>query len=240
MPDEKIKKWYHKWWGILIIGFFIFLGTFGFAFAFQVNYFYKKIKSGELPSSQFTKTSISTQNPKTALAFTSDKDDPFLGNPDAKLVITEFSDFECSNSKDAFPIVRELANLYKDKIKFIFRDFPLSEIHPNAFSAAEAGACANEQGKFWAMHDKMFQNQGKLTSDDLKFYAIQIGLDEKKFNDCLDSRKYQIEVTKDLIDGTAAGVSGTPTWFIESEKVEGVIPLESFKKIIDYILTNEK
>jgi protein-disulfide isomerase len=236
MTEQITKKWYHKWWGIFIIGALIFLGIFSFAFAFQVNYFYKKIKSGELPSSRFTKTDISTSNPQASLALTSSEDSPFLGNPDAKLVIVEFSDFECPNSKEASPIVRELADLYKDNVKFVFRNFPLSEIHQDAILAAEAGDCADEQGKFWAMHDKMFQNQDKLTSDDLKFYAIQIGLDEKKFNDCLDSKKYQMKVTKDLLDGTAAGVSGTPTWFIESEKVEGVIPLDAFKKIIDYIL----
>lgn len=233
----KIRKWYHKWWGICLIGFLALFSIFGSALAFQIHFFYKKIKSGELPISRFTPTTIAANNPKTDLAFSSaDDDDPYLGSPDAPLTITVFSDFECPNSKAAFPILRQLADLYRDKVKFIFRDFPLAEIHPNAFLAAEAGACAHEQGKFWPMHDKMFQNQDKLTVDDLKFYAIQIGLDEKKFNDCLDSRKYQIEVTKDLIDGTAAGVRGTPTWFIGNEKVEGVIPLESFKKIIDYIL----
>lgn len=234
--EQKIKKWYNKWWGILIIGFLVLFGILSSAFAFQVHYFYKKIKSGETPINQFTKTNLPKGKSNAAFAFTSANDDPFLGSPEAKLVIMLFSDFECPNSKISAPILRELAELYKDKVKFIFRDFPLSEIHQNAFLAAEAGACANEQGKFWAMHDKMFQNQEKLTLNDLKFYAIQIGLDEKKFNDCLDSRKYQMEVTKDLIDGAAAGVRGTPTWIIENEKVEGVIPFENFKKIIDYIL----
>ncbi len=234
--EQPSKKWYNKWWGILIISLLFLFGVFGSAFAFQVYHLYKKIKSGEIPINQFTEAKISSKNPNRELAFTSSEDDPFLGAPEAKLVIMVFSDFECPNSKAASPIIRELAEIYKNQIKFVFRDFPLSEIHPNAFLAAEAGGCANEQGKFWAMHDKMFQNQEKLTLNDLKFYAVQIGLDEKKFNECLASRKYQMEVTKDMIDGAAAGVKGTPTWFIESEKVEGVIPLETFKKIIDYIL----
>lgn len=234
--EQKIKKWYNKLWGILIIGLLVLFGILGSAFAFQVRYLYKKIKSGEIPINQFTKADLPEGKSNTAFTFTSADDDPFLGNPDAKLTIMVFSDFECPNSKISAPILRELAKLYKDKVKFVFRDFPLSEIHQNAFLAAEAGACANEQGKFWAMHDKMFQNQEKLTLNDLKFYAIQIGLNEKNFNDCLDSKKYQMEVTKDLIDGAAAGVRGTPTWIIASEKVEGVIQLETFKKIIDYIL----
>jgi protein-disulfide isomerase len=163
-------------------------------------------------------------------------DDPYAGDPNAKVVVVEFSDFQCPYCSQEFPTVRELINVYKNKIKFIYRDFPVSDKHPNAQKAAEAADCAFAQGKFWEMHDKLFINQSDLSNAALKRYAGEIGLDAAQFNSCLDSGTYASEVQKDFNDGYAAGVQGTPTFFINDRKFEGVVSLDTFKQIIDQLL----
>jgi len=160
-------------------------------------------------------------------------DDPYKGSRQAKVVIVEFSDFECPYCFQEFSIVRQVIETYGDKINFIFRDFPIPN-HPHAQKAAEAGECAHEQDKFWQMHDMMFINRDNLDIKSLKIYAQQIGLDVSKFSQCLDSGRYQKEVELDMADGITAGVTGTPTFFINGQIVEGTVGLEFFKKAIDY------
>lgn len=162
-------------------------------------------------------------------------DDPFKGDENAKVVIVEFSDFECPFCLQAFPIVREVMSTYGDQIKFIYRDFPDTVSHPNAQKAAEAGECAHEQGKFWEMHDKMFINinYSGLSVPALKQYAQEIRLDTESFNKCLDEGRYEYEVLQDIADGYLLGVDATPTFFIDGHRIAGVIPLEEFKEAID-------
>lgn len=159
-------------------------------------------------------------------------DDPFIGPKDAKVTLIEFSDFECPFCKRAVPVVKELAQTYNNQIKIVFRDFPL-DFHENAKTAAEAAECADDQGKFWPYHDKLFENQEKLDIDSLKLYAKELGLNTSEFNKCLDSKKHEAEVEKDIQDGQSADVSGTPTSFINGHKIVGVKPLSEFKKIIE-------
>lgn len=163
-------------------------------------------------------------------------DDPMLGNPDAQIVIVEFADFQCPFCYQAFPIIREIVNTYQDYIKFVFRDFPISSSHPEAQKAAEAGECAQAQGRFWEMHDKMFQNRTDLTVPALKQYAGEIGLDTQLFNQCLDSGAFAKEVEQDFSDGLAAGVMGTPTFFINGRPITGTIDYESLSSIIEQLI----
>jgi len=172
-------------------------------------------------------------NQNTANTNVATIDDPYKGGSKAKVVIVEFADFECPYCFQEFPIVRQIIETYGDEIKFIFRDFPIPE-HANAQKAAEAGECAHEQGKFWQMHDIMYINHDKLDVASLKSYAKQIGLDTDRFDKCLDADKYKQEVDDDFADGISAGVTGTPTFFINGQKVEGAIPLDFFKQAIDY------
>lgn len=169
-------------------------------------------------------------------------DDPFLGNEKAKVTVIEFSDFECpfcrSMWRDSLPQIKK-NYIDTGKIKFVYRDFPLS-FHLGAEPAAEGGNCAQEQGKFWELHDKIFQEQDKqgqgtiqFSAQDVKKWAVAIGLDTAKFNQCLDSGKYKAEVAKDVADGTAARVSGTPTTFINGRSLVGAQPYSSFKALID-------
>jgi protein-disulfide isomerase len=163
-------------------------------------------------------------------------DDPYAGGVSAPIVIVEFGDFQCPYCLQEFPIVRQIMQTYGDKIKFIYRDFPDSVKHSDANKAAAAGECAHAQGKFWAMHDKMFTNQQDLSVAALKRYASAIGVNADQFNSCLDSDRYAKEIEQDFVVGYNAGVQGTPTLFINGRMFEGVIDLNSFKKIIDQLL----
>ncbi|MFH1364782.1 MAG: thioredoxin domain-containing protein, partial [Candidatus Aenigmatarchaeota archaeon] len=121
------------------------------------------------------------------------------------------------------------------KAKIVYRDFPLS-FHPQAQPAAEAAECAGEQGMFWEYHDKIFENQGALSTESYKQWAADLGLNTEQFNSCFDSGTYRSEVQKDFADGQAAGVSGTPTFFINGQKLVGAQPFEAFKGVIDQLL----
>jgi protein-disulfide isomerase len=129
--------------------------------------------------------------------------------------------------------VKELEAAYGDKIRVVYRDLPLIQMHPNAAKAAEAGACANAQGKFWEMHDRMFANQTALAVDDLKRYAGEIGLDGAAFTECLDSGQFTPEWQKDSRDAQAAGVNTTPAFVINGRLLEGAQPYSAFAEVID-------
>lgn len=159
-------------------------------------------------------------------------DDPALGPEDAPVVIVVFSDYECPYCTKAEETIKKVLEAYPDKVRFVLRDFPLPN-HKNAQKAAEASECADEQGKFWAYHDKLFANQQALSLQDLKRYAQELGLESAVFNQCLDSGRYLQEVEKDLKDGQSYGVASTPTFFINGQKLVGAQPLEAFKEIID-------
>ena len=121
---------------------------------------------------------------------------------------------------------------YGDRIHLVYREYPLPN-HQNAKPAAEAGQCANEQGKFWPYHDRLFANQQRLTAADLKKHAVELGLDAARFNTCLDSHKYASVVDADIAMGNDAGVNGTPAFFINGRMINGAQPFDAFKKIID-------
>jgi|SRR3989344_115602 len=169
-------------------------------------------------------------------------DDPVMGSKNAKVVVIEFSDYQCpfcrSFWQDTLP---QLKKDYIDtgKIKFVYRDYPLS-FHPSAAPSAQSAECARDQDKYWEMHDKIFSEQAKkgqgtvtYSAQDLKTWASQIGLDAGQFSRCLDSGKYKLEVEKDFSDGNVAGVSGTPSFFINGRLIVGAQPFSAFQAIID-------
>lgn len=159
-------------------------------------------------------------------------DDPSIGPKNATLTIVAFEDFECPFSRQAFPAIRRMIAANPD-VRFVYRDFPISDIHEHAQKAAEAGQCAHEQGAFWQYHDKLFTKQA-LETTALKQYARELNLDGAAFDTCLDSGKYEKEVQADFADGIAAGVRGTPTFFFNGNVLAGVITDEGFKKIIEF------
>lgn len=165
-------------------------------------------------------------------------DDPFKGDANAPVTIVEWSDFQCPFCsrfyKDTLSQIEE-KYVKTGKVKLVYRDFPLS-FHPFAQKAAEAAECANEHGKFWEMHDKIFDNQATLSIENLKTWAGVIGLDTGSFNDCLDSGKMAGEVQKDLNDGTSAGIRGTPGFIINGVSISGAQPYANFEAAIEAAL----
>lgn len=170
-------------------------------------------------------------------------DDPTKGSDSAPIVIIEFSDFECPFCGKFYS--QTLAQIEKDYIdtgivQMVYRDFPLG-FHPQAKPAAMAGECADDQGKFWEMHDKIFENQAALSETSLKQWAQEIGLNTTTFDDCFDSAKYSSEIDADMADGTAAGIDGTPGFLIgtrdgTSQIISGAQPYSTFKAVIDSLL----
>lgn len=159
-------------------------------------------------------------------------DRPTRGPANAPVEIIEFSDFQCPFCLNAFPTVNQVLSTYGDRIRFVYRHYPLAN-HPRARPAAEAAQCAHEQGKFWEYHDRLFGNQALLGDDDLKQHAALLGLDAAQFNACYDSQKYKADVDQDIRAGDEAGVSGTPAFYINGRMLSGAQPFEAFKRIID-------
>jgi protein-disulfide isomerase len=135
------------------------------------------------------------------------------GNPDAPVTIVEFSDFQCPYCQAAEPIIGEVLDKYKDKVRLSYRDFPLKQIHPYSEQAAEASRCAGEQGKFWEYHDLLYANQANLDQAGLIEHARTARLDVDRFSTCLVSGKFRAPVDSDLQVGMRAGVSGTPAFY---------------------------
>ncbi len=157
---------------------------------------------------------------------------PAKGPANAPVTIVEFSDFQCPFCARLTPTLEQVKAKYGDKVRVVFRQYPLP-MHAQAQKAAEASLCANEQGKFWEMHDAMFKNQQQLAVENLKAKAAELGLNAETFNSCLDSGKYQSKVAEDQAAGTAAGVSGTPALFINGRFINGAVPLEQITEVID-------
>ena len=169
--------------------------------------------------------------PRTPVSIAAD--DPSQGKADAPVTVVEFSDFQCPFCLRVMPTLKELRSKYGDKMRLVWKDFPLTQIHPQAFVAAQAGNCAREQGKFWEFHDKMFGNQSALQPENLKKYAADLGLDTAKFNQCLDSAKYEARVQGALAVGGQLGISSTPTVFVNGRLINGAQPIEVFQSVID-------
>ena len=158
---------------------------------------------------------------------------PSKGPASAPVTIVEFSDFECPFCGGLFPTLKQIEKTYSDQVRLVYRQFPLTNIHPYAQKAAEASLCANDQQHFWEMHDSMFGNQRELSIADLKQRAVDLKLDAPAFNQCLDSGKHAAAVQKDIQEGARAGVTGTPALFINGRLLSGNQPYAEIKAIID-------
>jgi protein-disulfide isomerase len=161
------------------------------------------------------------------------------GPATAPMTIVEFSDFHCPFCKRVLPTLTQLESQYGDSVKLVFRDFPIDRLHPQARKAHEAARCANEQGKFWAYRDVLF-TKAPARSDQLQAYAQEAGLDMRAFDQCVASGKYQATVQQDVEEGSRAGVTGTPAFFINGRLVSGAQPLESFTRVIEEELARRR
>jgi protein-disulfide isomerase len=165
---------------------------------------------------------------------------PFKGGEKAAVTIVEFSDFHCPFCQRVVPTLAQLESRYGEKIKLVFRDFPIENLHPGATKAHEAARCATEQGKFWPYHDKLFAGPPRSSPEDFKGLAKEVGLDAVTFETCLGSGKYQAAIKQDIEEGSRVGVGGTPAFFINGRLITGAQPFEAFTRVIDDELARAK
>jgi protein-disulfide isomerase len=164
---------------------------------------------------------------------------PAKGPADAPVEVVEFSDFQCPFCQRANPTVQQVLSTYGDRIHFVYRHYPLPN-HPDARPAAEAAACADEQGRFWPYHDRLFANPSKLSRTDLKQHAAELGLDAARFDACVDGHKSAEVVDADIKEANSTGMGGTPAFFINGRSLDGAQPFDAFKRIIDEELQLKK
>lgn len=165
-------------------------------------------------------------------------DSPRRGPQEAPVTLVEFSDFQCAFCARLQPTLEQVAERYGDRVRLVFRNFPLDR-HQHAFKAAQAALCANEQGKFWEMKRRMFQDQNNLGEEGLRQKAAELGLDGGAFETCLESERYAQRVKNDLRAGLRYGVTGTPAVFVNGRPLSGAVPFEELARIIEEELERE-
>ena len=160
--------------------------------------------------------------------------DHTLGPETALVTLVQYGDYQCPACGEAYPIVKELLDRLGRRVRFVFRKFPLATVHPHAESAAEAAEAAGAQGRFWAMHDVLYENQEALGGEDLVQYASALGLDESRFAGELTEHVHAARVREDFMGGVRAGVNGTPTFFINDRRHDGSYDLESLLEAVEF------
>jgi protein-disulfide isomerase len=185
----------------------------------------------DLKKKQGTSVRVMLEAPR--LTVPTESSDPSRGSSSAAITIVEFSDFQCPYCQRASPTLKQLQQAYSDRVRVVWKDFPLTQIHPDAFKAAEAAHCAGDQGKFWEYHDQLFGNQKALKQEDLKKYAGDAGLDAMRFASCLQESKFAERVRDGIALGNRLGVNSTPTLYINGRVVAGAYPLDTLKGIVE-------
>lgn len=239
-PPKPPHHFFQKW-KMTIFGF---LFLFAIIFAMQV---YNTVveaaaerNAGSTLSSQMSNDANATGSlgSDAGLVVNNFQNDPYIGAEDPILTIVAFEDFGCPFCQKQQIALRQTILDNQDIVRFVYRDFPITSLHPQAQQAAEAAQCAHEQDAFWEYHDTLFANQERHSFSDLQRYAQTIGLDMDQFTSCLENGVYTQEVLDDYADGVQAGVTGTPTFFFNGQKLAGVITLEGFQEIINYFKNN--
>ncbi len=227
--------------GFVVDGYLINQGASSNELSVIIDALLQQKETGSLPDTVITVTPSPT--PDTDFE---DESVTTLGSPDAPVTIVEFSDFQCPYCERFYTqTFAQLKENYIDtgKVRFVFKDFPLS-FHDKATPAALAAECAGEQDKYWDMHDKLFGEQQRWVesgnpNDAFKEFAKELGLDADQFAECLDSQKYLNEIQADMQEGIAAGVQGTPAFFVNDQFLSGAQPYQVFQKTIDQILAGK-
>lgn len=161
------------------------------------------------------------------------EEDHIQGADSAQITLVEYGDYQCPYCRKAHPIVKKIQETLGDKLRFVFRDFPLRKIHPNAEHAAEASEIAAAHGKFWEMHDLLYENQKSLEDENLIEYAESLGIDREKFAADLENGTYQKKVRDEFISGIESGVNATPTFFINGVRFDGSWDYDSLLEALE-------
>ena len=159
--------------------------------------------------------------------------DHVQGSGGAPLTLVEYGDFECPYCGAAYPIVKEIQRTMGERLRFVFRHFPITTSHPHAEAAAEAAEAAGHQGAFWEMHDHLFENQKRLRDEDLRSYADELGLDVERFGKELTEQVDADRVHEDFMSGVRSGVNGTPTFFINGSRHDDSFDLDTLQNALE-------
>jgi protein-disulfide isomerase len=162
--------------------------------------------------------------------------DHVVGPATAAVTIVEYGDYECPFCGAAHPVVKALRQALGDQLRFAYRHFPLTQIHPRSFQAAEAAEAAGAQGRFWEMHDMLFEHQSRLGIQDMLAYASAIGLELERFADDLAEHRHAARIREDFLSGVRSGVNGTPTFFVNGVRHDGGYDLASMLEAIQQYL----
>ena len=163
-----------------------------------------------------------------------DERDHFLGSPSAPVTLVEYGDFECLYCGQAYRVIREIRESLGDRLRLIYRNFPLATFHPHAQNAAEASEAAGSQRLFWQMHDALFEHQTQLTDRHLRLYASQSGLDMDRFNREMAAHAWAPAVREHFLGGVRSGINGTPAFFINGVRHVGLIDVLSLRRAIEH------
>lgn len=225
MTSGKVKKWYTRWWAIVL---YVLVGIFIILLLLptpeqnnQGENIIKKFKQENQELSQEEKRWLNNPNA------------PSYGTSSPRVSIVEFFSFDCPGATQMHSTVREIGIKHKDEVKIVFRHFPTSE---KSIQYSLAGECARQQEKFWGMYDKLFQNRSQMSEDKIMPLANQLGLDINKFSQCMQNEATLEKIKQDVREGEKLGVQGSPTTYINGYKIERPIPEDIFKSIIEEML----
>lgn len=231
--QKQLRPWYKKWWGGVTIALgVLLLILLLWASAYVIN------RVQEILTEEQT-LSLEEQYDLYQQAIYGDGTNFFTGPTEAKVTIVEFGDFSCPFCRESAPGLRRLAIDYQDKVRVIYRDYPL---HNNSIDLALAARCAGEQGRFWDMHDQFFIYKTETEATGLELRSMlmglaeDMGLDTARFDRCLEDRRYVPQIKKDFDDGEWLEIQGTPTFFINDYPITGHIPEDRLKDLVDGLL----
>ena len=233
---EVLLPWYKKWWGliILIIGA-LTLALLLLASAYVINQVQNILSVSE-------EAGLEEQYALYSEKIKGDGTNFSTGPLNATVTIVEFGDFSCPFCRQSAPGLRRLAADYHDRVRIIYRDYPL---HDNSIDLALAARCAGEQGRFWDMHDQFFIYKTETSATGPELRALLMGLAEEmeldisRFDRCLEDRRYVPQIKKDFDDGEWLEIAGTPTWFVNDYPITGHVPEASLRELVDGLLMNK-
>ena len=241
------QKWYKTTPGMIFVGVLGLLFIGGLWFGGLIVYYSLGISRGDgatleadLRASQFTFDTSRHTEESTPIVLEDVQsiihgETPTLGSPDAPVTIVAFIDFECPFCQAAFPTFQRVIEHYEPVVYVVFKHFPLASVHPLSVKASEASACAHEQGAFWPYYQMVFERKA-LAQTSLRSYAQSLGLNMVQFNGCLEECRYKHVLDTDLRDGVSLGTRGTPTYFINGQRVEGAVSREEWDaRILEHL-----
>lgn len=239
-------RWYQRFSGVMLVGILAAVVLFILAIAGTTGYYYWQIRQGNgqvLFDKFYGGFSADVKNSNVVGGINRAELEipsaPFLGSNNPKVTIVEFVDFKCPNCKAEAPILRQMMQKYGNKVKLIIRNFPVESTHPGASQLSNIAMCAYEQGYYWPLHDWLYEQQDNigtnLSDEDINSLAYKFGWEAGKMKTCLASPAVKVTVNKDYADGYRFGIGGTPTFFINGQKVEGVVPFSAWELFLNSI-----